>query len=506
MHRPVCLIIRDGWGSAPEGKSNAISSAKTPFTDAYQQKWPTTIVQTSGLSVGLPQGYQGNSEVGHLNIGAGRVVYQSLTRIDKSVSDGDFFSNKAFVGAIEKAKQRNSTLHLIGLIQEEGVHAVTRHCHALLELCKKMNFDNVLIHALTDGRDTPPKSAHEHLTFLQEGIDRVGVGRVASLIGRYFAMDRDTRWDRTELAYRALIQGEGKQVNSWKNGIDDAYAAGETDEFIKPRLIDFHGAGKDDVMIFFNFRFDRTRQLTRAIVEPDFNEFPTVKHNIHFVAMTHYYDNGHFEEAFPEMENKNILGEVLAKAGKKQFRCAETEKYAHVTFFFNGQRNAPFENEDRVLVNSPKVATYEMKPEMSAYEVRDKLVEGINSDKYDVVITNFANCDMVGHTGVYDAIIKAVETVDTCVHDVVEAVMAKGGVCILCADHGNADQTTLSDDSPMTAHTTNPVPLTIVGMENVSIRENGKLADIAPTILDIIGIPKPAEMTGESLIIPKQSV
>jgi 2,3-bisphosphoglycerate-independent phosphoglycerate mutase len=500
MKKPVCLIIRDGWGRAESNTPNAIYSARTPFTDTYEQQWPTTVIETSGLSVGLPEGYQGNSEVGHLNIGAGRIVYQSLTRIDKAVADGEFFSNEAFVDAIETAKRRGSTLHLIGLIQEEGVHAVTRHCLSLLEMCTKQDLDKVLIHAITDGRDTPPTSAREHLGVLQEGVDRIGVGRVASLIGRYYAMDRDTRWDRTELAYRALLRGEGARVPDWHAGIEEAYAAGENDEFIKPRLIDFDGIGSDDVMIFFNFRFDRTRQLTKAIVEPAFSEFETVPHNIHFVAMTHYYDNGNFVEAFPEMENANILGETLARAGLKQLRCAETEKYAHVTFFFNGQRNDPFDGEDRILVSSPKVATYDMQPEMSAPEVRDKLVAAIESEKYDVIITNFANCDMVGHTGVYEAILEAVETVDACVHDVVEAALGKGGVCILCADHGNADQTKLADGSPMTAHTTNPVPLTIIGLDGVKVPDSGRLCDIAPTMLSILGIEQPAEMTGRSLL------
>jgi 2,3-bisphosphoglycerate-independent phosphoglycerate mutase len=368
-------------------------------------------------------------------------------------------------------------------------------------MCKDHGAPSVLVHALTDGRDTPPKSALDHLSLLQDGIDQVGVGRVASLIGRYFAMDRDQRWDRTEIAYRAIMQGIGKKVGSWKEGIEDAYAAGENDEFIKPRLIDYAGMGKDDIIIFFNFRFDRTRQITKAIVEPSFSEFATVPHNVHFVAMTHYYDKGHFEEAFPEMSNVNILGEVISGSGLRQFRCAETEKFAHVTFFFNGQRNDPFPGEDRTLVNSPKVATYDLKPEMSAFEVRDKLVEAIASDSYDVIICNFANCDMVGHTGVFEAAVKAVETTDTCVHDVVEAVLAKGGVCIVTADHGNAEQMKLADGSPMTAHTTNPVPLMLIGAGNVSLREGGKLSDIAPTMLEFLGVPKPAEMTGTSLVV-----
>jgi len=499
--KPVCLIIRDGWGRGLNNNDNCIYSGNTPFTDDYEKNYPTTEISCSGTSVGLPEGYMGNSEVGHLNIGAGRVVYQSLSRIDKSIKDGDFFTNPVFLKALKKVKDKGSAIHLMGLIQEEGVHAVTRHCGALLELCKKEGVENVYIHALTDGRDTPPKSAREHMTFLQEKIDAAGVGKVATVIGRYFAMDRDTRWDRTEIAYKAIMSGEGKKVDRWQQAIDDAYAAGENDEFIKPRIIDYQGVGADDVILFFNFRFDRTRQLTKAIVEPDFKEFPTIDHSVSFVAMTHYYDNGNFDEAFPELENKNVLGEVLAARGLKQLRCAETEKYAHVTFFFNALRNEPFENEERILVNSPKVATYDLQPEMSAFEVRDKLLEAIESDAYDVIITNFANGDMVGHTGVYEAVIKAVETVDTCVHDVVEAVCAKGGVCIVTADHGNAEQAKLDDGSPMTAHTTNPVPLTIIGAGDVSLRTDASLCDIAPTVLSLLEIDQPEDMTGKSIIL-----
>lgn len=498
--RPVCLIIRDGWGKGKDNPSNAIKMARTPFTDEYEKNNPTMLIETSGLSAGLPEGYQGNSEVGHLNIGAGRTVYQSLTRIDKSVSDGDFFTNPAFLKAINFAKKNNSTLHLMGLIQEEGVHSVTRHCTAILELCKKHGLDRVVIHAITDGRDTPPKSAMEHLEFLQKGIEKTGVGKVVTVIGRYFAMDRDNRWERTELAYRAIMQGKGVAVANWREAIKTAYSTGETDEFIKPRIIDYKGMGENDAFIFFNFRFDRTRQLTKAMVEPDFTNFDRPFLVKCFVAMTHYYDNGKFDEAYPEMENRNILGEVLGKKGLKQLRCAETEKFAHVTFFFNGQKNDPFPGENRILVNSPKVATYDLQPEMSALEVRDKLVEAIKSDKYDVVICNFANCDMVGHTGIFDAIIKAVETIDICVHDVVDAALSMGGVCILTADHGNAEQTKLEDGSPMTSHTINPVPLTIVGLGKVLLENSGKLCDIAPTMLGLLGIEKPAEMTGKSLI------
>ena len=499
--RPICLIIRDGWGKGKNTDENAIYMAKTPFTDLYETTSPTTIIATSGLAVGLPEGYQGNSEVGHLNIGSGRVIYQSLTRIDKSISDGDFFENATLLKIIDLAIKNNSALHLIGLIQEEGVHAVTRHCVALLKLCKQRGLKNVVIHGLSDGRDTPPKSALEHFSLLQQGIDSVGIGRVASVIGRYYAMDRDNRWDRTELAYRAIMLGEGKQVAGWKEAVDDAYASGENDEFIKPRLINYKGIGHNDCIIFFNFRFDRTRQLTKAIVEPDFTDFSVVPFKPHFVAMTHYYDNGHFEEAFPEISNINILGEVLARNNLHQLRSAETEKFAHVTFFFNGLRNDPFPGEDRILVNSPKVATYDLKPEMSAFEVRDKLVQAIGTDVYDVVICNFANCDMVGHTGVFDATVKAVETVDVCVHDVVEAALAKGGVCIVTADHGNAEQMKLADGSPMTAHTTNPVPCMVIGAGNLKLRSDGKLSDIAPTMLEFLDISKPKEMTGTSLIV-----
>jgi 2,3-bisphosphoglycerate-independent phosphoglycerate mutase len=498
--RPACLIIRDGWGKGKNTDENAIYMARTPFTDHYETTCPATIIATSGLAVGLPEGYQGNSEVGHLNLGSGRVIYQSLTRIDKSISDGDFFENATLLKAVDLAKKHGSTLHLIGLIQEEGVHAVTRHCVALLKLCRQRGLSNVVIHGLSDGRDTPPKSAIEHFSLLQQGIDSVGVGRVASVIGRYYAMDRDNRWDRTEIAYRAIMQGEGKQVASWKEAIEDAYNASENDEFIKPRLINYGGIGQNDCFIFFNFRFDRTRQLTKAIVEPDFADFTVVPFKPHFVAMTHYYDNGHFEEAFPEIPNINILGEVLARNNLRQLRSAETEKFAHVTFFFNGLRNDPFPGEDRILVNSPKVATYDLKPEMSAFEVRNKLVQAIGSGTYDVIICNFANCDMVGHTGVFTATVKAVETVDTCVHDVVEAVLAKGGVCIVTADHGNAEQMKLADGSPMTAHTTNPVPCMIIGAGNLTLRNDGKLSDIAPTMLEFLGISKPVEMTGTSLV------
>ncbi len=500
IKQKVCLIIRDGWGMGKNEKSNAIFSAKTPHADKYEAEYPTVKVETSGLAVGLPEGYQGNSEVGHLNIGAGRVIYQSLTRIDKDIETGDFRKNEAIVKAIDTAIERKKTLHLIGLIQEEGVHSVTRHCHEILRMCKAKGLEDVYVHAITDGRDTPPSSAEKHMDFLKKGMNEIGTGKPGVMIGRYFAMDRDKRWDRTELAYKALVNGEGRKENNWREALKNSYEAGETDEFIKPVVFDYKGMNEEDVVIFFNFRFDRTRQLTQAMVEKDFSEFAVEDKKLHFVAMTHYYDNGNFEEAFPELSYENILGEYLAKKGLKQLRCAETEKYAHVTFFFNALRNDPFEGEDRILVDSPKVATYDLKPEMSAFEVRDKLVEAIESDKYDVVICNFANCDMVGHTGIYEKIVEAVETVDTCVKDVTEAFLKKGGAVIMTADHGNADQTQLEDGSPMTAHTVGPVPITIAGVGDLKLRSNGSLCDIAPTMLQLLGIEQPVEMTGKSLI------
>lgn len=500
MKKPVCLIVRDGWGRGPDSDRNGIHVANTPYADEMESKFPTTLIQASGLAVGLPEGTMGNSEVGHLNLGAGRIVYQSLTRINLACKEGTIGSNKVLLKSIDEAKKNNASIHLIGLVQDAGVHAMTSHALAILEACKAHEVKTVKIHALTDGRDTPPKSALEHLAVLQQGIDKIGLGCVASVIGRYYAMDRDTRWDRTRKAYDALIKGEGKKVASWKEAVADAYAADETDEFIQPRLIDYEGVREKDVIIFFNYRFDRTRQLTKAIVEKDFNEFDTVPHSVRMIAMTHYYDHGNFEELFPELDIKDNLGELLSRHGLKQLRSAETEKFAHVTFFFNSLKNEPCEGEDRILVSSPDVPTYDLKPEMSAFEVKEKIVDAIRSDKYDVVICNFANCDMVGHTGVREAILKAVETVDTCVHEVVKAILEKDGVCLITADHGNAEQMTLDDGSPMTAHTINDVPFTLVGAGDVKLRSGGNLGDVAPTMLALLGIEQPEAMTGKSLI------
>jgi len=500
--KPLVLIIRDGWGIGDHTEGDMIWTANTEHSKYFEKTFPTTSLEAAGEAVGLPAGTMGNSEVGHINIGAGRIVYQSLTRIDKSIRDGDFFDNEVLKKAVDAAKERNSRIHLMGLVQEEGVHAVTRQCHALLEFCKRNEFENVVVHAFTDGRDTPPKSAAEHLAFLCEGFKKTGVGKLGVVVGRYYAMDRDNRWDRVKIAYDAIMKGVGTPAKDWQEAIDDSYGKGEFDEFIKPYLIDgYSGAGTDDVIIFFNFRTDRVRELTKAIVEKNFAEFETVKNNILFVGMTHYYDNGNFEEVYPEIKNRNIFGEVLSNAGLKQLRCAETEKFAHVTFFFNDQKNDKFPGETHILVNSPKVATYDLQPEMSAFLVRDQLVAAIESDEYDVIICNFANGDMVGHTGVPEAIHKAVETVDACVADVVKAVQKKNGIAILTADHGNADQIYLSDGSPMTAHSMNPVPLTIIGAGDLQLRKGGNLSDITPTCLELLGIEQPEEMTGKSLIV-----
>lgn len=501
MKKPICLIIRDGWGKGPYNDSNGIYMADTPYTDAMEEEYPTTLIGASGLHVGLPDGTMGNSEVGHLNIGAGRIVYQSLTRINLACKDGSMAENPVLVNAIKEAESKGSKIHMIGLVQDAGVHAMTEHALALIQACKaNTDFVEVLVHALTDGRDTPPKSALEHLGVLQAGLDEIGAGRIASVIGRYFAMDRDTRWDRTKLAYDAVMKGVGKKVSSWKEAVEDAYGAGETDEFIKPRLINYDGIGANDIIIFFNYRFDRTRQLTKAIVEPQFSDFATVVHTVRMITMTHYYDDGNFEELFPEMDIVNNFADIISHKGLKQLRAAETEKFAHVTFFFNSLKNDPYPGEDRILVNSPNVATYDLKPEMSAFEVKEKVVHAIDQGIYDVVIINFANGDMVGHTGVREAIIQAVQTVDACVHEVVKAVEKQGGITIVSADHGNAEQMTLEDGSPMTAHTTNPVQLTIVGAGKVTLRDNGNLGDIAPTMLQFLGIDQPKEMTGKTLI------
>ena len=469
---------------------------------------PTTDIYTSGLSVGLPEGQMGNSEVGHTNIGAGRIVYQELTRITKSIEDGDFFTNEEFIAAIENCKKYNSKLHIMGLLSNGGVHSHIRHLFGLLELAKRRDFEDVYVHCFMDGRDTAPSSGESFISELEEKMKEKGVGKIATITGRFYAMDRDKRWQRVEKAYNALVRGEGEKATSAIGAVESSYQKEIFDEFIEPTVI-VNGEtpvatiGKHDSVIFFNYRPDRAREITRTLVDKEFNEFEVEKDlDLYYVCMTSYDEtmpNVHI--AFKKEELKNTFGEYISNNNLTQLRIAETEKYAHVTFFFNGGEEKQYPGEDRILVPSPKVETYDLKPEMSAYEVTDKVVEAINSKKYDCIILNYANPDMVGHTGVLEAAIKAIETIDECVGRVVEAINNQDGVLIITADHGNAEQMIdYKTGEPHTAHTTNPVPLILVGMENAKLRE-GRLADLAPTMLDIMNLEKPAEMTGESLII-----
>lgn len=505
---PVMLIVLDGWGVGKEYAGNAVYLANTPNFDRLMNRFPNTQLKASGLAVGLPEGQMGNSEVGHLNIGAGRVVYQELTRITKSIKDGDFFEKEEFLRAIENAKNNNSKLHLMGLVSDGGVHSHNTHLYALLELCAREKFDRVYVHAFLDGRDVPPTIGKQHLSELQQKIEEIGVGKIATVSGRYYAMDRDRRWDRTKLAYDAMVLGKGKVDECPIEAVGKSYEEGINDEFVIPTVIVEEGEpiatiDSGDSVIFFNFRPDRARQITRAIVDEEFEGFEREKKvETFFVTMTEYdktIKNVHI--AFKTEIPTNTLGEYISKLGLSQLRIAETEKYAHVTFFFNGGREVPFQNEDRVLIPSPKVATYDLKPEMSAFEVKDEVLNRLNQDKYDLIVLNFANPDMVGHTGKLEAAIKAVETVDTCLGEIVDLLLKKGGKALITADHGNAEMMIdEKDNSPITSHTTNKVPLILVGEEDVKLRE-GILADIAPTILDMMGIEKPKEMTGETLII-----
>ena len=495
----LLLAILDGFGYREERDGNAIAHANTPNMDNFMRTYPFTLLEAGGTAVGLPPGQMGNSEVGHVNIGAGRIVFQDSMRILKAIEDGSFFQNEVLKKAMKKA--RGSALHLMGLIGPGGVHALPQHLHALIEMAKKEGVKNVYIHCFTDGRDTPPKSAAEHIKSLEKKIEEIGIGEIASVTGRYYAMDRDKRWERTRMAYEMLTEGKGRRAESATDAIKTAYSEGETDEFIKPTVVKERRVKNGDAVIFFNFRPDRARQLTMAFVDENFRAFPRKKINVHFVTMTRYMDGLNVEIAFDKVPLKNTFGEVISKHGLKQLRIAETEKYAHVTFFFNGGREEPFEGEERCLIPSPKVATYDMKPEMSAYEVTDELIKRINSNKYDVIVVNYANLDMVGHTGVWEAAIKAAEAVDECIGRVVEAVAGQGGQAIITADHGNAEEM-MENRHPKTAHTTNPVPFILIdagGRENIKLRK-GTLGDIAPTMLDLLDIKKPEEMTGRSLI------
>ena len=503
------LMILDGFGDNPNKDGNAIKLANTPNIDKLMKKYPNTDIYTSGKYVGLPDGQMGNSEVGHTNIGAGRIVYQELTRITKSIEDGDFFSNQELIAAIENCKKNNSKLHILGLVSDGGVHSHIRHLYGLLELAKRRDFEDVYVHCFLDGRDTPPASAEGYIIKLQEKMQEKGIGKIASISGRFYSMDRDKRWQRVQKCYDALVKGEGLKANSAVKAIEDSYQKEVFDEFVEPTVIcngeePIAKIEENDSVIFFNFRPDRAREITRAIVDKEFNEFETKKMNVYFVCFTNYDEtmpNVHI--AFKKETLHNTFGEVVSKAGLTQLRIAETEKYAHVTFFFNGGEEKQYPGEDRILVPSPKVETYDQKPEMSAYEVTDKVVEALENDKYDAVILNFANTDMVGHTGSLEAAIKAVEAVDECVGRIVKVIEEKKGNLLITADHGNAEQMIdYKTGEPHTAHTTNPVPIILI-TDNPSykLKENGKLADLAPTMLDLMGLEKPEEMTGESLLI-----
>lgn len=500
--KPVALIIMDGFGYNPDDYGNAITAAKKPNLDKYM-KGPHTLIGASGLDVGLPDGQMGNSEVGHTNIGAGRIVYQMLVKISKSIKDGDFFENKALLDAMNNCKEKNSALHLMGLLSPGGVHSHMEHLYGLLEMAKRNGIDKVYVHAFLDGRDVPPSSAAEYMEEAVAEMNKIGVGKIGVISGRFYAMDRDNAWDRVEKAYDALVLGEGIQENDPVEAIKNSYANNITDEFMLPTVVSKDAKIKaDDSVIFFNFRPDRARQITRAFVDPEFSGFERKNgyFPIHFVCMAQYDASmPNVSVAFPPEQLTMTMGEYLSKSGKTQLRIAETQKYAHVTFFFNGGEEKQFEGEDRILIKSPDVETFDMKPEMSAYEVTDAVVDAINSDKYDVIILNYANCDMVGHTGIFDAAVAAVEAVDTCVGRMVDAILAKGGAALITADHGNADKMYEPDGAPFTAHTTNPVPLIVVG-HDCELRDGGVLADLAPTMLQLLELPQPAEMTGKSLI------
>ncbi len=504
----TALIILDGFGINTSSEGNAIQAANKPNLDSFFQKYPNTIIHTSGMDVGLPKGQMGNSEVGHTNIGAGRIVYQELTRITKSIEDGDFFDKKEFLDAIENCKTNQSGLHLFGLLSDGGVHSHNTHLYALIDLAKKKGLKDVFVHCFFDGRDVPPDSGLGFVKELEARLEQTGVGRIASVMGRYYAMDRDNRWERVIQAYEAMVLGKGLSAASGSEAVEKSYAREEYDEFIKPTVIMEGGKpvatiGANDSVIFFNFRPDRAREITRTFVDPDFNGFerPNGFFPLHYVCMTQYDKTlPNVSVAFKPESLTNTFGEYISRHGLKQLRIAETEKYAHVTFFFNGGVETMYEGEDRALIPSPKVATYDLKPEMSAYEVTEEVLKRIDSKVYDVIVLNFANCDMVGHTGFFNAAKAAVEAVDDCVGRIVKAVQAQDGVVLITADHGNAEQMIdVETGGPFTAHTTNVVPLIGIGLGDRQLKE-GRLADLAPTMLELLGLEKPSEMTGESLL------
>lgn len=508
MKKPVALIILDGWGINESCENNAVCLAQTPRLDELFKRYPSSWLNASGLNVGLPEGQMGNSEVGHLNIGAGRIIYQDLTRISHSITEGDFFSNHVLVEALQKIRKAGGKLHLMGLLSDGGVHSHNTHLYALLELAKRHGVE-AYVHAFMDGRDTPPQSGEGYLTQLETELTRLKHGQVATVIGRYYAMDRDNRWDRVTRAWQAMVLGQGHAVNSSQEAIESAYAAGQTDEFVEPQVIQQNGMpvgriNDQDGVIFFNFRADRAREITRPFTQAGFNEFERaqVPQLSAFVCLTEYDETFDLPVAYSTESYPKILGEVVADAGLKQLRIAETEKYAHVTFFFNGGIETPFTNEDRALIPSPKdVATYDLKPAMSAPEVTEEVIRRIQSGNYDLIVLNFANPDMVGHTGILQAAIAAMETVDQCTGRVIDALLAAGGCALITADHGNCEMMLDENGIPHTAHTANRVPLILVGADQREAKlQAGILADIAPTILNLLELKVPAEMTGKNLI------
>ncbi|MCF6751631.1 2,3-bisphosphoglycerate-independent phosphoglycerate mutase [Pseudomonas stutzeri] len=503
--KPLVLIILDGFGHSDSPEFNAIHAANTPVYDRLRATQPHGLISGSGMDVGLPDGQMGNSEVGHMNLGAGRVVYQDFTRVTKAIRDGEFFANPAICSAVDKAVAAGKAVHILGLLSDGGVHSHQDHLVAMAELAAQRGAEKIYLHAFLDGRDTPPKSAQSSIELLDATFARLGKGRIASLVGRYFAMDRDNRWDRVEQAYRLIVDGVAEyRATSAVDGLNAAYARGESDEFVKATAIGEAVRVEDgDAVVFMNFRADRARELTRTFVEPDFKEFQRtrVPQLAGFVMLTQYAASIPAPAAFAPEALTNVLGEYLAKNGKTQLRIAETEKYAHVTFFFSGGREEPFEGEERILIQSPQVATYDLQPQMSAPEVTDRIVDAIENQRYDVIIVNYANGDMVGHTGVFEAAVKAVECLDHCVGRIVAALDKVGGEALLTADHGNVEQ--MEDamtGQAHTAHTCEPVPFIYIGKRNVRIREGGVLADVAPTMLTLLDMPVPAEMTGRSIV------
>ena len=508
-HRPVGLIILDGWGHNPNPEYNAVQAAHTPFLDRMMAENPHALVETSGEAVGLPEGQMGTSEVGHLNIGAGRIVYQSLVRISKALKSGEMKKNPVFIELFNYLMTTGKPLHFMGLVSPGGVHSHTEHLYQFIRLVAEMGIKEIYIHAFLDGRDTPPASAKTYLVELEEELARIGVGRIATVAGRYYAMDRDKRWERVEKAYAAMVDGVGDKAPDAVSAVEASYQKGVYDEFVLPTVIEKDGkpvatVQPGDGMIFFNFRPDRAREITRAFVDAEFNSFPRKKGFLapRLVCLTQYDEEIQASVLFPPEEAmENILGQYISDRGLKQLRIAETEKYAHVTYFFNGGEEVPFPGEERILIPSPKVATYDLKPEMSALEVTDRVLVEIASDRFDVIVMNYANCDMVGHTGVWEAAVKAVETIDDCLARVVPVILAKGGAVLISADHGNAElMVDPKTNQPWTAHTTFPTPVLLIGYgENCRLKD-GILADLAPTVLEMLGLPKPAEMTGVSLI------